>query len=239
MKKLLIFLGIFFSFTINVNAASLCSYKEQVTLNQKAANVKANYEVATITRQFEDAAVDIEVFRISIINMTEDFYVEVSNNIDNTKWDFDYDDTDDGIVSFDWDSEEMTAFTFKVYTSSKTGCPDEVIKTIPLTTPRYNKYSNMAICDDIPEFSLCQRYVTTKEISQEDFLEKVDEYRTGEIDKNGNELNKNQNVLTNVLNFIKEYKWIFVSVLLVCFLIGGYFAVKKIKKIRNQRKMGL
>ena len=45
MKKFFVFLLLSFGLVFNVEAASICSYKEQNEINQKAANIKVNYEI--------------------------------------------------------------------------------------------------------------------------------------------------------------------------------------------------
>ena len=86
MKKLAIFLitGLLL-FTINVKAASNCSYQEQAELNSKAANVKVSYEVVEETIGTEDFYVN-SFFKISITNVSEEFYVVVQNSYEKNKY---------------------------------------------------------------------------------------------------------------------------------------------------------
>ena len=157
MKKvgtvLLLVMMIFF----NVSAKSSCSYKEQTDLNSKAANVKASYEIATITKKYEDMDINSEVLKVTILNVTEDLYVKVRDDYKNEEKFFHNSDSDKGVVTFIWEAvDKVTNFTIEVYSSDKTNCPGEKYKTIYLTLPRYNDFYNRIICQENPDFYVCK-----------------------------------------------------------------------------------
>ena len=206
-----------FSFVLNTQAASLCSYKDQVDLNQKAANIKSSLEITSKLVHFLDM---------------DDYIDVVTNNVNDEKITLTSNDTTNNIASFEWqEMDKKVTFNFKVYTSSKTPCPDEVFKSFVATTSRYNDFSNMEVCKDIPEFSLCQKYIdTTNDLSETEFLKQVENYKKGLIDNNGNEIEENNK---SFLNILTEYKWVILSVLLLSLGTIGIVCIYRKKKTRE------
>ena len=130
VKKFLGLVLLSMMFVPSVKAAE-CSYSEQAELNRKAGNVKINYEVITEKQEFDDMTVDVEKFKISILNVTEELYVAVSN--DRGLKEKVYYDTDakDGEISFVWDdTSEVANFTVDVYASSQTNCASQKLTTV-------------------------------------------------------------------------------------------------------------
>ena len=64
MKRLSTFFLLYFSFILSVSAASTCSYKEQVTLNQKAANIRFNAEMTTKPKEYLEGVFDYNYYKI-------------------------------------------------------------------------------------------------------------------------------------------------------------------------------
>lgn len=244
MKKVITFIVVMFLLNVNVSAASLCSYQEQSELNSKAANIKASYEIIKeITDNNDDAYSDsvlIEDFlKVSISNVSEEFYVLVKNDYNREQKTYTTKSAKDGIITFDWkNTDEVTNFTIQVYTTNKVKCPDERIKTIYLTVPRYNKFSNRDICLENKDFYLCQEYVTFAEINNVKFTEQMVKYLNKEVDNKG-EVNEDPTPSTPtdvIFNFINTYKWYIIIVIL-----AGVFAGVSIYKVKTkkQRELGL
>ena len=101
MKKIFLFLLLLFALNSKVIAASRCPYQEEVTLNQKAANVKASPEITTKLVHFLDMDDYVDVYKISILNLTEDFYVVITNNINDEKITLTHSDTTNNTASFE------------------------------------------------------------------------------------------------------------------------------------------
>lgn len=238
MKKILAFLSLMLLFNINVNAASLCDYNEQAELNSKAANVNVSYEVINSTTEFEDGTADTRVFKIQILNVTEDFYVLIKNDVTKEEKTYYSTDAKDGAISFIWDyAETVTNFTIQVYTTNKTNCADEKYKTIYLTTPRYNEYYNIESCQDLSEFYLCQEFVTFSEISRDKFLAQLESYRNGEINSGGEEpIVKDPTITDKIANFVIENIWYIIGGIVVIGTSG--YTIYRIKT-KKQRELGL
>lgn len=231
MKKILyLILMTSFFFTSKVSAASLCSYEEQTKLNQAAANIKVSYKVEEEIIHFEDADAINKFIKISAFNITENFYVVIKNNLNNKEMILTY--NENGINEFRWDDiNSVTNFTFQVYTTNKTSCPDEKIKTIYLTTPRYNDLSNRFICSESTDFYLCQEFVTFAEVKEDVFLKQINEYRNQVIDEVGNKIdeNKDATITDKIFDFINSYKWH-----IICFL--GVVAIVLVVISKNNKK---
>ena len=239
MKKILAILFIVFLYNSNVYAASICDYKEQTAINQKASNIKVSYEVVTETIKFEDMDSTMEVFDISIFNITEDFYVIVKNNVTEEEKYFSSSDAKDGVVHFKWTyADNVTNFTIQVFTTDKTSCPDEKYKTIYLTTPRYNTYYNVGTCQDNPDFYLCQKFVTFSEIDEEKFFQQLESYKNGEINDSGEEPKNpsNDNITDIIFNFLNEYKWYILGSIVI--IVGVTIVIQRIRT-KKQRELGL
>lgn len=236
MKKFLIFIFSLFFFVESVSAASLCSYEEQTKINQKAANVKVTYEVIEKVERFDDMDVTSKLFEISILNVSKEMYVTMKNNSTKAEKKFTYDDAVDGIIKFEWDEiDSVTNFTIQIFTTNKTSCPDERIKTIYLTTPRYNEFSKRYICSELSDFYLCQEFVTTKEFDENYFLKQLDAFRNETIDEKGNELDaeKDLTVTDKIFDFINNNKWYILGGLSILATVLIVISVKRNKKQRG------
>lgn len=188
-KNLFMFLGLisFLIFGLNVQAASKCEYAELSQINQEASGVKVSYEEKQRVVEGDNGVIDSpkqpedkvyqDYFVVNITNVTDNLYVKVTNPIDNSVKVFTSADATNGIISFEWNNLDTVAnLTIKVYTSSKTQCPDEEVIVKYQTLPKYNIYSDSAYCEEHQKENDCQKYVT-KEISQAEFSEKVKKAR--------------------------------------------------------------
>ena len=239
MKKIIIFIGLFFAFLINVDAAVSCPYSEQSNLNHLVSNMKVVNELGSELYEYPDMTDYREFFNISVLNISKEFYVVITNNVNDEKVTLTYEDSKDDILTYKWyETDYKTTFNVKVYTSKETSCPDEVIKTFVTSTPRYNIYSLYSVCNEISEFAYCQKYVTFDEITEKEFLEKVDRYKQGTIDKDGNATDDNNKKTDNgFIKFIKTYKWYIMGVIVVSGTVIGIVFYKVYKRNKKRKEM--
>lgn len=238
MKKIASILFAMIFCISNVKAASLCSYKETTELNKIASNVKATYELLEKTIHFEDKDATKEIFNISIFNITENVYVIVKNNYNNMEKTYTYADSKEGIVEFDWEnSDKVTNFTIEVYSTSKTSCPHEKLKTTYLITPRFNEYSNREVCNENPDFYLCQKYVNFKEVDETKFLSQLENYKKGSITDSDEKLDEPElTMFDKIFNFINNYKLYILGGIAI--IITASLIIYKIRT-KKQRDLGL
>ena len=208
--------------------AATCGYKEQAKLNNEVANVKSNYEVKerVLSRDEYTAPPDevpvseedsyvakTDYIEVSILNLTENMYATVFNDVTKETQTIKYDDTQNGNAKIDWRQIGTIAkLTIKIYSSSSTACEGNLLKTLYLTLPRYNEYSEYNICTKVPDYYMCKRYVTNEEFKYDDFNTNV----TKEIEKRERQQQeeiKNNKWYKKVLDFVSEHK--------TAFIIGG------------------
>ncbi len=243
IKNVLFAFGISVIFIANVGAASVCTNAEQAELRTAAGNIRATYEEKERTETRYNDHMEAEsdytyyYLTINITNLSEKFYVEVENDYDKTKKSFNYSDTEDEILSFDWENvyEKPTTFTIKVYSSDKTGCEGELYRTVTVKTPRYNEFSNEAICYQLSDYELCKKWVTYDTIDYEKFNDEVTKY----VDKKYDELQKSLGKGTDnsfwerVKEFVSNNKYYFIGGGAVLIVAAGVAVVVIVKRKRS------
>lgn len=229
-----------------VKAESSCNYSEQAELNKIVADVKATYEpVSTYVGKGLDVdkadeegnipEIDVyaRVFHISLLNVTDDVYVKVTNNYDDTVLTLRKSDAkEDGIVTFQAvGMDSLITYTFEVY-ANKYACLGELFRKFYLTTPIYNRLSETLSCKDYPNYYYCQEYLNSEPISYDAFFEGLDKYKESLNNKKAEE--KKKNVLEIVQDFYKKNKIAINIVLSIGVIVGGTTIVIVIKKRRSR-----
>ncbi len=236
MKKILLTIVVFFMFMGISLADSKCSYNEQAELLNEAANVKVSYEVATEIVKFVDMDANVDHFNVQIYNLNEKFYIVVKNDLNSSVKTFNYSDSKEGVVTYRWNQiDKITNFTIEVYASGKTGCAGEKYKTLYLQTPRFNEYYDREICEELTDFYLCQKYVTSSSVTEDRFFEQLDSYKKGLLNDDGEKID-NRNIFDKAFDFIKDNKWYILGGLVV--IVGGVVFVYT-KKNKKRRELGL
>ncbi len=214
-----------------------CSYQDQLNLNSKAANVRTNYELKTDRIEYEDGVSYVEYFVIHILNVTNETYVELSNNVEDGSKIYHYSDTTDGNVDIIWTkTEDIANFTVKVYAESGTACSGDLLKTSRFTMPKYNGYYNRAICEEIPDFYLCQKYISVETVDESEFVSKVEGYINGTVNKDGEKVEEKEDK-KGILEFINKNKWYIIGAAGVIGVGVGVFVY--LKKTKKQRELGI
>ena len=235
MKKIITLLLMLILIVVPVKAEE-CSYTAKADAMKKADNVKVDYEVVEDKQEYEDGSTSTdEYFKISILNVTEDLYVEVSNDVTSEILTYNFDDAKDGVITFDWkENEVVTNFIIKVYASYQTPCEGTELKTIRKQTPRYNDYYNRAICleEDMKDFYLCEKYTNLKEIDESMFITKIDSFMDGKIDETGKSTEEVKKEET-FQDKLEKYKYFIFGGIII--LVLGTTTVVVVRK-RNRGK---
>ena len=101
--------------------------------------------------------------------------------------------------------------------------------TLYLTLPRYNEYSEYDVCDRIPDYYMCQRFVTYDDFKYDDFTENV----TKEIanrNKKNEESKENNKWYKKVGKFVSDHKTAFIIGGISLVVVAGgatYIIIKK------------
>lgn len=178
MKKM--FCLLFLLFPVYVSAAT-CSTEDKASLLSESGFVTVNYE--EVVNQFTDDDVlyfdEVEgeeteitevyyTIKVNVLNMSENFYIEATNNVNDETFIIEYSDFTDGTYSFIVeDLSEVVTYKFKVYASSATNCEGEAFDVNYLVVPKYNWYSNLEICEGNEDAEVCQRYTTVSDMTSE------------------------------------------------------------------------
>ena len=245
-KSIVVALSSLFLLT-NVKAVT-CGYEEKAKLNNEIANVKTNYEIkerildkseysipdSLVGTEYEENYVaKTDYISVNVLNLTENMYVDVTNDYDNAQKIYQYSDTTNGNLSFDWyEVKEIVTYTIKVYTSNTTGCSGELLKTLTVKLPRFNEYSDYSICENFPDYYLCQRYVTYEKVEFDSFASRM----ATEIEKKyqeENEEKENSKWYKKVGEFISKHKLVFITGGVVLISAAGIATFIIIKKRRR------
>lgn len=172
-KKMILFCILcFLSFVITANAE--CDYETQVQLNTEASNVKINYEIrreiinmntGEVAPEATDADVDFESeyayqnnIYISLLNLTENIYVELIGNNGSVRT-IRYSDTENGSLELNGGTgDEIITYTVNIK-SNNSNCTGDLLKTFEFITPKRNRFSGLLACKDVKEY-YCEPYVT-------------------------------------------------------------------------------
>lgn len=184
-----------------------CDNKTSLELNTISANITANYEMQDVLEDYEGNRVSgvpfelgtqegsgyaidtIAIFRIS--NMSDKVYLTITND-DNLNKKIEYKDTDNGLYSFEVpDMEKIRHYVIKVY-SNNDSCIDKELRTINVTTPKFNSYSEVNACIDNNAY-YCQKYITQELNIDDDFISNNFEQRREENQVNDNTEDKKSN----------------------------------------------
>lgn len=245
MKKrknflLLIIMMAFFLFIGNVRAAddeNTCKPTTLSSLRSMAANVKVTYVPVTETVQFstpnfETGAtegyrnyLDIKIYNVNTkleVTVKADGVEEIltSNDVGG----------DGAITLRQVPQNETVTYTFTVR-SYEGGCHENVLRTLKLTLPRYNFYSQLGACADIPDYYLCQEYTTYK-VDGATFYDKVDEYKAKLLTlEETEEAENNTGLVSQAISSVSKYKYVIVGVVVVIGVLLTIFILKRKKSV--------
>lgn len=224
-------------------SASTCSASDKASLLTLSSVVSINYEEMT-GYYTEDELGDVEgydeentdeldwsynYFNINLLNLTEDFYAVITNNVNDTKLTVNYSDTSDKIYTFMHETlSEVTSYTIKIYASSNTNCEDTVLTTLYLVVPKYNRFSTLGLCTGNEDAAVCQKYTTVTTYTESYVLEKL---ISGSTVEESEDLEENEN---SVFEFF-ESNYVYVLYVIAGGIIIGVLVVF-IKRKRSDLK---
>ncbi len=238
-KYTIIALICFVSLVIKVQAEE-CSAVDTNEIKSKASNVRINYVPGTKdvkTKDYDEREVDMltRYVDIKVFNISSDLFIRIRSSSDNIKFEeqlLDYHNLGpDGSITVRVPALDVVQeYTFEVFSYSD-NCKGEIIRTIRLTVPKYNPYSQLDICSDIKEFYLCQEYITF-DINKDKFFEQVNNYKENGA-ANADVLMDQASTLNKIVASSSKTKYIIVGLLLVGGSIATYFIIKDNRK-KNQ-----
>ena len=168
MRRYLIYIAIAFILIIAPKGVfALCDKRVLTDYRNLASNIKTTTSYQLINGKPK--------FSVTLYNLYEGMYIVDETDPERPK--------KYTASSFDTSTElTLTGFTenqrliFKVYIQTNS-CSNEPLTTKYVTLPNYNEFSEDPICKGLEGFTLCQRWASTS-VTQEQFLERVKEYRS-------------------------------------------------------------
>ena len=222
---------------IGIVKAEECTLVEKNELKSKASNIRINYITGTkdVEGKDYDGSTVSAISRyidIKIFNITSDLFVRIKSSGDNVNIEeklMDYHNMGpDGSITIRIPALDVVSdYTFEIFSYS-TNCRGEVLRTIRLTIPKYNSYSQLEACKDNKDFYLCQEYITFN-IDKDNFYKQIDEYKE-KGGANADVLINEANALNKIVNPNSKLRFVVVGLLLVGGIIATYFIVKKNRK---------
>lgn len=248
-KILLVVLVLFMAFMSRVSAAEdkTCNAVSYNELRNLAANVKISYEEATEEAYYMDGYSDEEtptlksLLYIKIYNMNSRLHItyDVSGDgINNSSSDnkvLTLDDVgQDGAITLRQEAlPTMATYTFHIASDSY-GCGNKILRNVKITLPRFNYYSRLSKCKEIPDFYLCKPFVTFNGDNNPDFDKKVDEYKAKLAEQKEKETDDDEdgNFISETLSNVSKHKYIVVGIVVA---VGVVITVLILRRKRSDK----
>jgi len=212
-KKILFFIVLLFLININTIKAK-CNYSTVSRAKSLVSNINISYSYHMNDFQ--------PYFDVTISNITPDMYF-VDTQTDKT---YTYNDTRNGEITIN--NYDGTSGAYKFYSASG-DCYGTSLGRKYYKFPVYNIYYNSAMCSDIPEYSLCKKWVDFN-YSYDEFSTAIDKYKISLVEKDEPEENVtyNPDIFSNIVKFyMNYYYYILIAVIIIC---GIVIIVKKKKE---------
>ena len=183
-----------------------CTYSEVSRLKSLINNINISYDYHIKNNK--------AYFDITINNIPKDVYFVDSE----TKKKYYYSNTTNGEITIK--DQTGSSGSYKFY-SALSKCEGIYLNTKYYKLPIYNVYYGDKLCEDIPEYSLCQKWANVG-YSRSKFEKMVYEYKKGEppIDEEKPEIKYEKSWLDNIIDIYAKYYYMFlIGVILICGLI--------------------
>lgn len=203
MKKLILFIFVSFMF-ISSSALTYggCDYTTVARMKSIVNNINISYDYTYVNNQVS--------FSVTLNNLTNDIYFKDTNGGKV----YYYSDTNNGELTIN--NYSGYSGSYKFY-SNNSNCPGISLGTKYYSFPSYNKYYNHPLCADIPNYSLCQKWVNVS-YSTDKFEQLILEYLNSEEEEEEQIIIEYEKTfLDEIIDFYVKYYYIILGVLiLVC-----------------------
>ncbi len=246
MKKKMLFLlmiiGLFFSFSSFVLAEKedvTCSAVDKGYIKQQAANIRVTFNPVMGEVKKKDAfgneSVRNELHQeIKLYNVTSNMFLEVSysgKNVKKESFTVDYKNIgEDRAITINHPAiDEVTTYVILVY-SDYNNCYGDLVRTIKLTVPRFNAYSQSVACNDISDYYLCNEFVTF-DIDSATFFNNVDNYKKSleNMSENDPSIKDGSNGTQKTATAISKYKYVIVGLIVAGGVLATIYIIKRKK----------
>lgn len=232
-----------FAFSVFVEAEQVegsCYVVDRNYVKTQASNIRVTYSPIFKESSSKDSfgnevGVTDRYIQIKLYNVTGNMYVEVEvtgDSIQTGRYHFDYKDIgpDRAITINQTAVNQTVTYNVSVYSDYK-NCYGDLIRTIKLTVPKFNFYSQLAVCDDIPDYYLCQEYITF-DINSATFYSNIDSYKerlANNVNDNNPTIRDNTTPANKTVSTISKYKYLIVGTIVVLGVLATIFIMKRKK----------
>jgi hypothetical protein len=241
INNIFIYTIIAFLSIITIVNAEECSVVDKNEIKTKASNIRIVYQTGVEdvkAKDYDDQEVDSlsRYVDIKIFNISSDLFIRMKSSGEKATIEdvlLDYKNMGpDGTITVRLPALDVVSeYTFEIFSYSE-NCKGDIVRTIRLTIPKYNFYSQLEACADAKESYLCQEYITF-DLDQDKFYEQLKDYKEkGATDA---DVLVNQTVALNkIASFSSKAKYVIVSLLIAGGLVITFFIIKN-----NRKKNGL
>lgn len=225
MKKLVKLIIVIISSLLVINVKALC-YDEE--LNEWAVGVSATFKEDTRTTDPSGEMSEEETYAyfLSITPLRDDVKIIVTDGSGSKAEGKNYDSVGIYGVGCYTNLEEET-YTIEVYGKEDSACPNELLKTLRYTVPRFNRYIKTEYCEEYPDHELCKTYTNaTKDMEESEFKETLGEY--------DRQIKEKELTANKIFKIAVEYG-IYVLVPLVVITIIYIVKITKYKKKEREK----
>lgn len=196
-----------------------------------AAEVKVAYE----TVEFKSEKAPNTIFYyvdIYVYNLEDQNYITVTNGKNGKSFDISTANSNpEGVIKLrQKDTSKVVNYTFEVKANTAS-CYGETLRTIRLSVPRYNNLSERALCDDIPDYYMCQRFVNY-DIDASRFLNDVTKYKESLANKDTKKIEEGKaGFVTKTTKAIANHRFLIIGLVLIAGAVGTVLVIKKRRSV--------
>lgn len=236
MKKVLKFIPILILFIfLNIKVdASTCDGTTKKNLKQEAKQVAFSLDLNKPTSE-GGADSSVYSYNLMIQNVSKNLSYKIGD------WFYNYNEAVDNELYIK-NAYMMGGYkvTIKIYGSASSGCAENILRSVSLYIPYYNQYSDRKECEGLREYSICKTNTNTENLSEDDFLKKINEIKTkAKEEKVEDEEKKEKSSLDETINFINENKNIIIPIFVILVVLVIIVIIIKVKENKNKIKVDL
>ncbi len=187
-----------------------CSSSDKAKLKKIISNINVSYDYQMVQGN--------AMFSIKFSNLNPEVYF--NDPFGNTYRTYNLDNNEIVLKNY----ADGKSYTFTFYGTNS--CVNQNVGSLYVTTPTYNPFYKLGVCDNAREFELCQKWVSHS-LSRNEFVNKVNEYK----EKNGiiddSKINKKISVIDLAMSFIRMYGLYIVIGIVVIIIIVKFIRYKK------------
>lgn len=222
--KIILFLIIVFPFGIKAEEIDsydnwyTCDFREKARLISIASNLALSTDYFELNNMVE--------FSITISNPHPDIYIV--DTIKNENYYYDPSSANPAEIKITGYKDGITV-KYEIH-SVDIVCMENLIMSKYVTLPPYNQYYKDPICKDIPDFSLCKKWVKVN-YTYDEFIEQVEKYKAGLEEETQTPEDDYDGYFNELIEiFIKYY--IYILPIIIILGIVGINILKRRKEFR-------